>query len=148
MLLLWKSGQALEWAAQRTHQPWRSSRNVWTLCWGTWFSENDWWWVNVWTGCSCGSFPTLVILWFYDSYFCGSTNYNLRKKKMYNQWSVLLFNTILINLRRKLNRKSLRDCMSSKNKIPEWKNSCNKLLQWWVLKACLFFKVRKIIGTR
>jgi len=36
------------------------------LCWGTWFSENHWWRVNGWTGWSCGSFPTLVILWFYD----------------------------------------------------------------------------------
>jgi len=35
------------------------------LCWGTWFSDNHWWWVDGWTGWSCGSFPTLVILWFY-----------------------------------------------------------------------------------
>ena len=48
-----------------SHWPWRCSRNVWTLCWGTWFSENHWWWVDGWTGWSCGSFPTLVILWFY-----------------------------------------------------------------------------------
>ena len=41
--------------------------NVWVLCWGTWFNENHWWWVNGWTGWSCGSFPTLAILWFYDS---------------------------------------------------------------------------------
>jgi len=33
----------------------------------SWFSENYWWWVNGWTGWSCGSFPTLAILWFYDS---------------------------------------------------------------------------------
>jgi len=50
-----------------SHRPWRCSRYVWTLCWGTWFVENHWWWVNGWTGWSCGSFPTLVILWFYDS---------------------------------------------------------------------------------
>jgi len=37
------------------------------LCWGTWFSENHWWRANGWTWWSCGSFPTLVILWFYDS---------------------------------------------------------------------------------
>jgi len=48
-----------------SHRPWRCSKNVWMLCWGTWFSENHWWWVNDWTGWSCGSFPTLVILWFY-----------------------------------------------------------------------------------
>lgn len=34
------------------------------LCWGTWFSENHWGWVNVWAGWSSRSFPTLVILWF------------------------------------------------------------------------------------
>ena len=50
-----------------SHRAWRCSRNIWTLCWGTWFSEKYWWWVNGWTGWSCGSFPTLVILWFYDS---------------------------------------------------------------------------------
>jgi len=50
-----------------SHQPHRCSRNVWTLCWGTRFSENRWWWVDGWTGWSCGSFPTLVILRFYDS---------------------------------------------------------------------------------
>ena len=49
-----------------SHWPWRCSRNVWTLRWGTCFSENHWWWVNVWTGWSCGSFPTFVILWSYD----------------------------------------------------------------------------------
>jgi len=49
-----------------SHQPWRCSRNVWTWCWGTWFRENYWWWVDGWTGWSCGSFPTLVILWFYE----------------------------------------------------------------------------------
>ena len=48
------------------HWPWRCLRNVWTLCWGIWFSEKCWWWVDGWTGWSCGSFPTLVILWFYD----------------------------------------------------------------------------------
>ena len=47
-----------------SHWPWRCSRNVWMLCWGPWFSENHWWWVHGWTGWSCGSFPTLVILWF------------------------------------------------------------------------------------
>ena len=50
-----------------SHWPWRCSRNVWMLCWGTWFSENHWWWVNGRTGWSCGSFPTFVILWSYDS---------------------------------------------------------------------------------
>ena len=40
------------------------------LCWGTWFSENHWWRANGWTGWSCGSFPTLAILWFYDSMNC------------------------------------------------------------------------------
>ena len=50
-----------------SHRPWRCSRNVWTFCWGTWFSENHWWWANGWTGWSCGSFPTLAILWFCDS---------------------------------------------------------------------------------
>ena len=49
-----------------SHRPWRFSRNVWTLCWGTWFNENYWWWVDGWTGWSCGSFPILVILWFYE----------------------------------------------------------------------------------
>ena len=32
-----------------SHRPWRCSRNVWMLCWETWFSENHWWWVNGWT---------------------------------------------------------------------------------------------------
>jgi len=50
-----------------SHRSWRCSRNIWTLCWRTWFSENHWWWVNGWTGWSCGSFPTLVIQWFCDS---------------------------------------------------------------------------------
>jgi len=50
-----------------SHRAWRCSRNFWTWCWGTWFSENHWWWVNGFTVWSCGSFPTLVILWFYDS---------------------------------------------------------------------------------
>jgi len=49
-----------------SHQPWWCSKSVWLLCWGTWFSENHWWWANGWTGWSCGSFPTLAILWFYD----------------------------------------------------------------------------------
>jgi len=48
-----------------SHRSWRCSGSIWTLCWGTWFSENYWWWVDGWTGWSCGSFPTLVILWFY-----------------------------------------------------------------------------------
>ena len=48
-----------------SHWPWRCSRNVWMLCWGTWFSEKYWWWVDGRTGWSCGSFPTFVILWFY-----------------------------------------------------------------------------------
>jgi len=48
-----------------SHRPWRCSRSVWMLCWGTWFSENHWWWVNGWTGWSCWFFPTFVILWFY-----------------------------------------------------------------------------------
>ena len=50
-----------------SHRPWKCSRNVWTLCWGTWFSENYWWWVDGWTRWSCGSFSTLVILWFYEA---------------------------------------------------------------------------------
>jgi len=41
-----------------SHWPWWCSKSVWMLCWGTWFSENHWWWVNGWTGWSCGSFPT------------------------------------------------------------------------------------------
>ena len=39
--------------------------NIWTLCWGTWFNEDYWWWVDGWTGWSCESFPTLVIVCFY-----------------------------------------------------------------------------------
>jgi len=53
-----------------SHRPWRCSRNIWTLCWGTWFNENYWWWMDGWTGFSCGSFPTLVILWFPLSWLC------------------------------------------------------------------------------
>jgi len=73
LLLLWKGGQALEWAAQRgvgVPDPWWCSESIWMLCWGTWFSENHWWWANGWTGWSCGSFPTLVILWFYEHGLC------------------------------------------------------------------------------
>ena len=50
-----------------SHRPWWCSKSIWMLCWGTWFSKNHWWRVNSWTGWSCGSFPTLAILWFYDS---------------------------------------------------------------------------------
>jgi len=32
-----------------------------------------WWWVSGWTGWSCVSFPTLVILWFSDSYVFNRT---------------------------------------------------------------------------
>jgi len=55
-----------------SHQPWRCSRNVWTLCRGTWFSENCWWWVDGGMGWSWGAFPTLVILWLFDSWLCPS----------------------------------------------------------------------------
>ena len=47
-----------------SHWAWWCSKSVWMLCWGTWFSENHWWRANGWTGWSCGSFPTLAILWF------------------------------------------------------------------------------------
>jgi len=50
-----------------SHRPWWCSKSVWMLCWGTWFSENHWWRAHGWTGWSCGSFPTLAILWFNDS---------------------------------------------------------------------------------
>jgi len=50
-----------------SHWAWWCSMSVWMLCWGTWFSRNHWWRVNGWTGWSCGSFPTLAILWFSDS---------------------------------------------------------------------------------
>jgi len=49
-----------------SHRLSRCSKSVWMLCWGTWFSENHWWRANGWIGWSCGSFPTFVILWFYD----------------------------------------------------------------------------------
>ena len=49
-----------------SHWHWWCSKNVWMLFWGTWFSENYWWRANGWTGWSCGSFPTLAILWFYE----------------------------------------------------------------------------------
>ena len=52
-----------------SHRPWRCSRNVWMLCWGTWFSESHWWWANGWTGWSCGTFSTWAILWFNDMVF-------------------------------------------------------------------------------
>jgi len=42
------------------------SKSIWMFCWGTWFTENHWWRANGWTGWSCGSFPTLAILWFYE----------------------------------------------------------------------------------
>ena len=54
-----------------SHRAWWCSKSVWMLCWGTWFSGNHWWRANGWTGWSCGSFPTLAILWFYD-YFTAS----------------------------------------------------------------------------
>jgi len=37
--------------------------SIWMLCWGTWLSGNHWWRANGWTGWSCGSFPTLAVLW-------------------------------------------------------------------------------------
>ena len=43
--------------------PTRGNANY-PLCWGTWISENYRWYVDGWTGWSCRSFPTLVILWF------------------------------------------------------------------------------------
>ena len=46
-----------------SHRPWWCSKSVWMLCWGMWFSGNHWWRANGWTGWSCGSFPTLAILW-------------------------------------------------------------------------------------
>jgi len=49
-----------------SHRAWWCWKSVWMLCWGTWFSGNHWWRANGWTGWSCGSFPTLAILWFYD----------------------------------------------------------------------------------
>jgi len=49
-----------------SHRAWWCLKSVWMLCWGTWFSENHWWRVNGWTGWSCGSFPTLAVLWFYE----------------------------------------------------------------------------------
>jgi len=52
-----------------SHWPWWCSKSVWMLCWGTWFSEKHWWRANGWTGWSCGSFPTLAILWFYEMQF-------------------------------------------------------------------------------
>jgi len=58
-----------------SHWPWRCSRNIWMLCWGTWVSENHWWWANFWTGWSCGSFPTLAILWFYELEALWGTDY-------------------------------------------------------------------------
>jgi len=56
-----------------SHRPWWCSKSVWMLCWGTWFSGNHWWRANGWTGWSCGSFPTLAILWFYiaSRIYCG-----------------------------------------------------------------------------
>ena len=56
-----------------SHRAWWCSKSVWMLCWETWFSENHWWRANGWTGWSCGSFPTLAILWFYDSKLCINT---------------------------------------------------------------------------
>jgi len=49
-----------------SHRAWWCSKSVWMLYWGAWFSENHWWRANGWTGWSCGSFPTLLILQFYD----------------------------------------------------------------------------------
>jgi len=65
--------------------PWRCSRNAWT-CWGTWFSENYWWWVNGWTGWSWGSFPTLVtLLWFYDTH-AGWTLLSSHMQLPFHRW--------------------------------------------------------------
>jgi len=57
----------LLYAYRCSHRPWWCLKSVWMLCWGTWFSGNHWWRANGWTGWSCGSFPTLAILWFYYS---------------------------------------------------------------------------------
>jgi len=59
-----------------SHWPWRCSRNIWMLCWGTWFNDNYWWWLDGSTGWSFGSFPTLVILWFYDYFFLSSGRFS------------------------------------------------------------------------
>jgi len=50
-----------------SHRAWWCSKSIWMLYWGTWFSGNHWGRVNGWTGWSCGSFPTLAILWFYET---------------------------------------------------------------------------------
>ena len=44
-----------------SHWPWRRSRNIWMLCWGTWFNENrcDGWMV--------GLGDLFLPLWFYVS---------------------------------------------------------------------------------
>jgi len=59
-----------------SHRPWGCPKNVWMWYWGTWFSweilvvhgQLDW---MVWR-----AFPTLVILWFYDSWgYCFYSEY-------------------------------------------------------------------------
>ena len=42
---------------------WQLLELLYTLCWGTWFSESCWWWVDGWTGWSCLFQPW----WFCDS---------------------------------------------------------------------------------
>jgi len=57
------------------------SKSIWMLCWGTWFSGNHWWRANGWTGWSCGSFPTLAILWFYEISKCKTAAERTRRSQ-------------------------------------------------------------------
>jgi len=53
-----------------SHRPWRCSKSVWMLCWGTWFSENHWWRANKWLGWMIlwvfSNLSDSMILWFPD----------------------------------------------------------------------------------
>ena len=60
------------------HHPWRHSRTMEMLYWGMWLSGKYWWLMNGLMGWSWGSFPTVVVLWFYDSSLCFVLGVSLR----------------------------------------------------------------------
>jgi len=73
---------------------------IWMSCWGTWFSGSHWWRANGWTGWSCGSFPTLAILWFYMIlWFCDKADKKVSCHGMRQEGDTRLSYTVLCALR-------------------------------------------------
>jgi len=129
-----------------SHRPWRCSRNGWMLCWGTWLSENHWWWVNGWTGWSCGSFPTLVILWFYSMILW------IRFSKLeIRGWGLrkILFFFFLLETWKQSGKKSFGErtaqhsCWGAPGEVTGWRNPMmcgerSRTEAWWLSSSLPF----------